>query len=191
MSDNIRYQNKMKINLKSVKSNIKQATAATKTATKDAGPFKVLKSYNCKQIVELAKHGLGTSLSVCGREILDGYVTDLIEQREKLTSAKLAATDKVLVIESPMWQRSGPRMFAWPIVKQSGDILEVRENYWRNPKAFTVRTSLSLLKKHVAAVKEGSAPTVVKVMSKTAALAEMAKAKLHMGSREMFEAAKS
>lgn len=185
----------MKITIKSAKSKV---SAALKTATTKAtkseekpSPFKVLKSYNCKHLIDLGQKGLGTNLGVCGREILDGYVTDLIEQREKLTSARVAAADKVLLIESPMWQRSGPRMFAWPVVGQSGDIIEVKENYWRAPKANKVRTSLSLLKKHVAAVKEGATPTVVRIVSKTVAAAEMAKAKLHMGSREMFEAAKS
>ena len=179
----------MKINSKSLAQKLavaKKAVATKKVVAPKVTDLSALKSYNCKHLIQLGEQGLGTNLGLAGREILDGYVRDLIVNKEKLTSARLAATDKVLLIESPMWQRRGPTLFAWPVVKQSGDVLEVRENYWRAPKANLVRTTLSLLKKHVAAVKEGSAPTVVRLVSKATALAEIAKHKTHMGSKAVM-----
>lgn len=105
---------------KTAKADTKTAAKATKSAAK-AAPEKSgiteLASYATKHVKEVLKAGLDGAGAWLGKSIADPLVTALITNREKISSTRLAKTDKVLFVQ-------GSKAFAWKLSGLSGDIYE-------------------------------------------------------------------
>lgn len=145
----------------------KSAAPSGKAPAKKADPFAIHKAYSRAHCQGFSKLGIGANLARCGNQILDSVVTALATSHETLTSARLSASDRVLVIQSPDWKRTGPRLFAYPVSKEGGDILEVKDVHADKPA--NVRVSLKALREGYAKVKG----TVISLMPKAKVLALM------------------
>lgn len=100
---------------------------------KVSGPVAHL-SYTVTHVKALFKAGLDGAGAWLGKQIQDKLVTDLINHRDKITSTRLAKSDKVLFV-------SAARAYAWPLLSNSGDIYE------RTSDKTPVRGLLSSLKR--------------------------------------------
>jgi hypothetical protein len=195
--NSVKTTKKMKINTNKIaqKLAVAKQTAKAKVTTKVSAkvaakvaapapekdnPFATHKAYNRAHCQTLSNNGIGANLARCGNEIIDSLVTQLIENRETLTSTRLAASDKVLLIESPDWKRTGSRVFAYPVLKASGDVLEVIDAHADKPHA--VRVSFNLLKKAYAPI----SGTVVRLVAKSVATTQLAKHKAFAPSKQLL-----
>lgn len=123
----------MKINTKLSKV-VKTAAKATKVAPKKA-ELSVLDAYDIKHCKMALKKGLDAAGSWLYKRINDALVTTLISNREKISSTRLAKTDRVLFISTPK------NAFAWPLTGMGTDIYE------RTHEGAPVRGYVSALKK--------------------------------------------
>lgn len=121
---------KLKNKLKTVAAKANNKSAPAKTG------LHVLEAYSIAHLKKALSEGLDAAGAWLGKEIADPLATALISNREKISSTRLAKTDRVLFVGGPK------KAFAWPLLGLSGDIYE-RSHDGRKP----VRGMLSALQK--------------------------------------------
>lgn len=134
-----------------------KVASVSKTAPAAKAQLGVLHAYDTKHCVLALKNGMDAAGAWLGKQIDDKVVSNLISNRERLSSSKLGKTDKVLFVHTK-------KAFAWPLTGVHGDIYE------RTHGAHGVRGFVSALKKaygdkHVRIVSRSEAVKLLKTFT--------------------------